>query len=69
MTLDYRPGSQHSNADAMSRQSWADPEADSTLSGVSAFSSGQCLVGGDVGVVMRENGDRDRNIEKDRDEK
>jgi len=55
ISLEYRPGKSHENADAMSRQSW---EADTDIqteaaSGLSALPSGRSLAGGVVGGIMK----------------
>ncbi len=49
--LEYRPGRLHQNADGMSRQAWLSSDDESAHCALSDLTSGQILVGGNVGGV------------------
>ncbi len=49
--LEYHPGRLHQNADGMSRQAWLSSDDESAHCALSDLTSGQILVGGNVGGV------------------
>jgi len=54
VSLVYRPGKLHANADGMSRQAWPSPDVKAAQMGSSDLSLSQILAGGDVGGQKRE---------------